>query len=820
MPAWTPSKPTALRAARIALGSLVAGALALAAAPAYAAMPATASVEGLLLSTGGGPAADGTYPVTFAIYTAPSGGTPVWSEGPVSVAAKNGQMSYLLGSKTPLTGAVLNLSSAYLSMQIGNDPELGRQSLGASLYAIRASVAESLDCSGCVKAAMIDAAVLQPYAKTTDLAPYAKTADLAPYAKTASLAPVATSGKYSDLSGGPDLSPYAKTSDLSAYVQASSLAKVAGTGSYTDLANTPTFAKVATSGSYSDLTNKPAIPAVNSLCGTGLYMKGFNADGSINCQKLVEGDMPGDGIDEVSNGLIFNQFTDSTAGTADVAIKDGLVAGVSDTLNFPDIGLAQKISVTFTATNSDISKLVIDLYGPGLSTPYSLYAGGKTGSVLNATFNDTDALVKGDLTGDWHGKNIAGPWSSVVKDTLLNQGGGADGKFNWAINIQTLSNKKIEVKGDLIVDGNVSFKKDASIGGLITSTAPEVKVNTSKYTVMMSMRDGINCPTGWTQEPVSGLIGDDNYVFVNLLTSGFWMGGMQSKAYGQMYNYMGFNYTNMNQGAAVMCYKTYDVPTGNAHISVFMPSANAGANSCPSGYTWVPVAKLRGNNNNAYFISNRAGTYMGYIDTWDYAAQAYNEFGGWQRRSVTTEATDVCFKVYGTTDEPATQSGVFPVVFGVMDISKCPTGWNAKAVTAMQSSNGYTYNVVTDNSSYFGGMGGWGYGGDNFAQTYYHSSHVTAMCWKYFNRVAKPYLTVRTLKTGNCASGFVSMPMDTLKGWNNNGYIQMTGHSLYVGGLYSWDHVDYSDGYIAHNWSTYMGAGKLCLKIDNVTNFP
>jgi len=53
-----------------------------------------------------------------------------------------------------------------------------------------ATLALGLQCTGCVTAAMLDAAVLAPFAKDADLAPVAK------------------SGKYVDLEGGPDLSGY------------------------------------------------------------------------------------------------------------------------------------------------------------------------------------------------------------------------------------------------------------------------------------------------------------------------------------------------------------------------------------------------------------------------------------------------------------------------------------------------------------------------------------------------------------------------------------------------------------------------------------
>ncbi len=74
------------------------------------------------------------------------------------------------------------------------DPSRLSQSYAAS--ASPGGAAAGLACTGCVAAEMIDAAVLQPYAKL------------------AQLADVALTGAYQDLSGGPDLSGYATVGAL------------------------------------------------------------------------------------------------------------------------------------------------------------------------------------------------------------------------------------------------------------------------------------------------------------------------------------------------------------------------------------------------------------------------------------------------------------------------------------------------------------------------------------------------------------------------------------------------------------------------------
>ena len=411
-----------------------AAAVVVSAAPTLAAVPTTAALEGVLSSSGGGPAADGTYAVVFAIYTDAVGGTAVWTES-ASITAKSGQFTWQLGSKTALSPSGLNLKAAWLGVAIGTDPELPRQPIGAALFAQRAAVAEALDCSGCIKATAIDASVLQPYAKSTDLGNYAKAADLSGYAKAT------------------DLGNYAKGTDLDAYAKVASLAAVAASGNYKDLKDQPKYADVAATGAYGDLTGKPVLAKVGAACGTGLVLNGLKADGALDCGPLQ---VPPDYIDEISNGMIWNQFIDTFAGGSNIVIPDGNGAGISNSLAFPDFGVAQAIWIDVDLINSDVATLTIELFGPGMSAPYVLYSKGKTGQALKTAFNKDTAIANGDINKDWIGKNIKGNWSITVKDPLDNQLNIADdGKFSWAIGIQTLSTKKIQIKGNVIVDGKI-----------------------------------------------------------------------------------------------------------------------------------------------------------------------------------------------------------------------------------------------------------------------------------------------------------------------------------------------------------------------------
>ena len=389
----------------------LAGTVAVAPRQALAGVPNVALIEGTLATAGGGPAADGNYALKLALYKDAVGGAPLWTEQ-ATVAVANGQFGHALGSVAVLGQTVLQ-TAAYIGLSVASDPELPRKPLNSVLFAARAGAAEAVACSGCISSAHLDPQLA---------------ADLKNAVKSTDLADVAKSGNYADLIGAPNLATLVKTSDLK---------------------------KVATSGSYNDLTDKPVMAAINSACGTGLVVKGIKADGSLDCAAGGAGTLPLDGISQVTNGVMYNTFVDTMSGKKDILIPDFAGPGVTDTLDFPDIGQAQKIWIDMSIINSDMKSIKIELYGPNMSSPYLVYNGGQGGNSLATKFNLDTPIVTGDMNKDWVGKNIKGLWSITVRDLSDNTPDNIDGKFSWSVNISTLSNKKLQVKGDLYVDGNV-----------------------------------------------------------------------------------------------------------------------------------------------------------------------------------------------------------------------------------------------------------------------------------------------------------------------------------------------------------------------------
>lgn len=397
------------------------------------ALAAVAGVQGLVTTPGGGPAADGTYGLTFSLLDGPAG-KAVFSEGPILLEVKGGVFHHALGSKTPLGPGDL-AGDRWLLVQIGLDPALPAVPVRSVLLAMRATLAEGLVCSGCLTAAHLEAAVLKDYAKTADLKDYAKSTDLDVYAKSADLGAFAKTA---------DLQVFAQKADLADYVKAAALAKVAASGSYKDLKDVPKYADVATSGSFLDLANLPIMAKLGSACGTNLVMRGIKADGSYDCTAggVTADTLPKDGLDEISNGLLTNQFKEVTASAkTPLDIPDNSGAGVTDAITVPDHGIAQGVLIDIDVINSDISKVKVSVFDPN-GVEYVLHELSGSGNTIKGSWPTPTKLVKGDL-GTWIGKNAKGIWSIKVADSAGFQGG-KDGKLtSWSVTVLTLSSKKV-----------------------------------------------------------------------------------------------------------------------------------------------------------------------------------------------------------------------------------------------------------------------------------------------------------------------------------------------------------------------------------------
>jgi len=108
------------------------------------AIPQMLSYQGELTDTTGIPVPDGDYSVVFRLYTAPSGGSPVWNETQ-SVTTETGLFSVLLGSVTPI-GSMPDAGAAYLAMAVDGGAELTpRLRLASAAYSYLSGRAADAD---------------------------------------------------------------------------------------------------------------------------------------------------------------------------------------------------------------------------------------------------------------------------------------------------------------------------------------------------------------------------------------------------------------------------------------------------------------------------------------------------------------------------------------------------------------------------------------------------------------------------------------------------------------------------------------------------
>jgi hypothetical protein len=98
------------------------------------ATPGTISYQGMLNDAAGQPI-NGSTNITFRLYSAPTGGTALWTEahtGANAVPVSNGLFNVLLGSLTPIPASVWSNANVYLGVQVGGDAEMSpREIIGS-----------------------------------------------------------------------------------------------------------------------------------------------------------------------------------------------------------------------------------------------------------------------------------------------------------------------------------------------------------------------------------------------------------------------------------------------------------------------------------------------------------------------------------------------------------------------------------------------------------------------------------------------------------------------------------------------------------------
>jgi hypothetical protein len=413
---------------------LVLALLTLLARPGSAAVAGTLLLEGVLQSQGGGAAPDGPYKLTLALWDAEQGGSKLWTET-VDVSISGGRFVALAGTATPVDPKAFAGGKVYLGVAVGNDPELPRHVLTSSPFALRAAVAEAVECNGCLSAAA---------------AAFAYAGSVTKGGPAADLACTACVG-VAELKFDGDV-------DLGSNSLKGANALFSG-----DL-----VAKSVTAVSFAgDGSKLTGISQPKGSCKAGEAVVGIASDGALQC-KALNATLPADGLDEVSNGLLTTQFVEKVALGAAVVIPDNTGAAANAKLDVPDWGVAQGITVKVKLGNTDLSTLALRLLPPDdKKVGYTLCdpCGDKDQKALDAVWSDKAAPKVGDLS-TWVGGKATGSWNLVATDTgyCIKQAPGnvtlcdidnkSDGAVEaFSIEIATLSTKKVATNGDLIVQG-------------------------------------------------------------------------------------------------------------------------------------------------------------------------------------------------------------------------------------------------------------------------------------------------------------------------------------------------------------------------------
>jgi subtilisin-like proprotein convertase family protein len=133
--------------------------------------------------------------------------------------------------------------------------------------------------------------------------------------------------------------------------------------------------------------------------------------------------------------------------TTPVQIRDFYPTGVTDSIPVPDLGNAERITITVNLTNSNVAGIRIVLSAPDAAEYVLKDFGGPSGTTISATWPVPTPTFSGSLS-DWNGRNPQGTWIMKVIDNIDN-GSPYDGQIDsWSVNV---FHPAIQVSGQAVL---------------------------------------------------------------------------------------------------------------------------------------------------------------------------------------------------------------------------------------------------------------------------------------------------------------------------------------------------------------------------------